>query len=159
MDPIKPIARGALLHRLWGSWMIWVDHLQKISEKIVKVCFKIPKCHYASYIFSWIFPTLEPDGCSSGHRLFPVLSTNIASRPLNFQLSRKRLSSCTGVSLGQPVCGLQNVGNQCYMNATLQCLSHTHLLRDIFWNLKSCSPSSSSLACKLCLYTCLIDWF
>ena len=44
------VVHGTVLQGLQRSWMIWVDHLQKISEKIVKVCFKIPKCHYASYL-------------------------------------------------------------------------------------------------------------
>ena len=45
----------------------------------------------------------------------------------------KKIISCKLIN-PPPLIGLQNIGSTCYMNATLQCFSHTEILTDYFLN-------------------------
>ena len=45
----------------------------------------------------------------------------------------KQIISCKSIN-PPPLIGLQNIGSTCYMNATLQCFSHTEILTDYFLN-------------------------
>ena len=45
----------------------------------------------------------------------------------------KHIISCKSIN-PPPLIGLQNIGSTCYMNATLQCFSHTEILTDYFLN-------------------------
>ena len=51
------------------------------------------------------------------------------------------------------ITGLQNLGNTCYINCVMQCLSHTLELTDIFltnqFNSSLCSGMSAKLACTV----------
>lgn len=49
-----------------------------------------------------------------------------------------------------PGCGLQNTGNSCYLNAALQCLTHTPPLADYMLSRKHSQTCSSPEGCKMC---------
>eukprot|EP00742_Colponemidia_sp_Colp-10_P009837 GILJ01010762.1.p1 GENE.GILJ01010762.1~~GILJ01010762.1.p1 ORF type:complete len:1551 (-),score=252.13 GILJ01010762.1:100-4752(-) len=78
--------------------------------------------------------TLERLGIVDGHLLYIESQLENRSWPSD-GLDRKSslIESVASVAQSIPgVVGLQNLGNTCFMNAALQCLSHTPLLRQYF---------------------------
>ncbi|XP_017177923.1 ubiquitin carboxyl-terminal hydrolase 17-like protein E isoform X1 [Mus musculus] len=49
-----------------------------------------------------------------------------------------------------PGCGLQNTGNSCYLNAALQCLTHTPPLADYMLSQEHSQTCCSPEGCKMC---------
>lgn len=49
-----------------------------------------------------------------------------------------------------PGCGLQNTGNSCYLNAALQCLTHTPPLADYMLSREHSQTCRSPEGCKMC---------
>ncbi|XP_052035334.1 ubiquitin carboxyl-terminal hydrolase 17-like protein B [Apodemus sylvaticus] len=49
-----------------------------------------------------------------------------------------------------PGCGLQNTGNSCYLNAALQCLTHTPPLADYMLSRQHSQTCCSQEGCKMC---------
>ncbi|XP_021066647.1 ubiquitin carboxyl-terminal hydrolase 17-like protein A isoform X2 [Mus pahari] len=49
-----------------------------------------------------------------------------------------------------PGCGLQNTGNSCYLNAALQCLTHTPPLADYMLSQEHTQTCCSPEGCKMC---------
>ena len=49
------------------------------------------------------------------------------------EIKKKKIFTCNSLP-SPPLIGLQNIGSTCYMNATLQCFSHTEVLTNYFLN-------------------------
>ena len=64
-------------------------------------------------------------------RRIPNLSYNLEEESLKYEESLKNSNN----NIHRGLIGLQNMNNSCYMNAALQCLSHTQELKDYFLNL------------------------
>jgi len=50
----------------------------------------------------------------------------------NLDLAARTMQQKDGIGIGDGIVGLYNMGNTCYLNSSIQCLSHTPILRDYF---------------------------
>ena len=61
---------------------------------------------------------------------------NTTNIPINEQIALRKSSLTSSqtkeIQLGDGIIGLYNMGNTCYLNSSIQCLSHTPLLREYF---------------------------
>ncbi len=64
-------------------------------------------------------------------------SKRISGGPQNFERGGVSSNQSAPVprTFGDGLTGMNNLGNTCYVNSTMQCLSHTPLLKDYFLNL------------------------
>lgn len=102
-----------------------------VSEGSVKVHFDGEKYKFDAWL-TCVHDQIAPLGTHDNMEAMEVDAVDMTSFTCNLFGSRHGAKALTKPRLNRRVTGLENIGNTCFMNAIIQCVSRTPMMREYF---------------------------